>query len=169
MTWKREAGSSRGYVDAETGQRLSYRKYRELLERENKVKHLDPDSLAIQRRKQHRYNNLVKKATQKTILQSEIKMQEIAKFLAEGIITQSQFDIKIKNLKKRSSKSHIMQSKSFKRSIKRLKEIAPKKRPSKAEIRKVWGTYKELGLSDMTFDQFYEHYLDKFVRLGYVG
>jgi hypothetical protein len=67
VAWKRERGSARGYINTETGERLSRRQYDTLRELEGERKHLDSVRLASQRRAQKRYNDLIYSASKKEI------------------------------------------------------------------------------------------------------
>jgi hypothetical protein len=56
--FRRERGSGRGYIGP-NGERISYRQYRNLLEREGAVQRLDPVELANARRRQRAFNDII--------------------------------------------------------------------------------------------------------------
>ena len=97
MAWRRERGSARGYINTETGERLSRRQYDTLRELEGERKHLDTVRLAAQRRAQRRYNDLVYSASKKEMERLETQLEEV-----EDRITQSgrAADRDLRNLRK---------------------------------------------------------------------
>lgn len=56
--YRREAGAARGYVGP-GGERISYRRYRKLLEQSGAVERVSPAYLAVQRKRQREFNDII--------------------------------------------------------------------------------------------------------------
>jgi hypothetical protein len=138
MAWKREKGSARGYVNTETGARISYRQYRALYVASANYRPLDVPRLAKARSKQAQYRDLVA---------ARLKLEQSRRLSAirEANLSPAQIDA-VERGAARVSKSGIMKSSQFKADIARLKQLSKIKTDdrTKAQTRELVDVLKRL-------------------------
>jgi hypothetical protein len=138
MAWKREAGSARGYVNTDTGARISYRQYRALYVASENYRPLDLPRLAKLRSKQAQYQDLVA---------ARLKLEQSRRLasIRDANLSPAQIDA-LEREATRVSKSAIMKSPEFKADIKRLKQLSKIKTGdrTKAQTRELVEVLKRL-------------------------
>ncbi len=116
MAWRRERGTARGYVNDDTGQRISYRAYRVLYEASEGYTPLDLPRLAKVRAKQAAYRDLV---------DSRHKLEQSIRVAAindRGLTLEQSYAAEREALK--VSKAAIMKSQEFKKDVSELKRLS---------------------------------------------
>jgi len=116
MAWKREKGTARGYINTDTGARISYRQYRALYVASENYRPLDLPRLAKQRSKQAAFNDLVT-ARQKLEISRNLASIREANLTAAEIQAAEQRALKV-------SREKIRQSEQFKKDVRALKRLS---------------------------------------------
>lgn len=138
--WRRERGSARGYINDETGQRLSRRAYDAMQEQANKRTHLDLVELANYRLKSKKYNDLVN-ARYKEVLNEGLSALDTTNLT---LVEESK---RISEYQKSVSKQAIRTDKEFKQLFKDLKKLGKKKPENRTpqETRRLTDILETLG------------------------